>query len=88
MEQTKVIEELEWYVRKEFLQGDPSAELDAATPLLEWGILNSMNTAQLIAFVSERFDVAIAPQSVNAANFRDLASVAALVIEASPAQNG
>jgi clorobiocin biosynthesis protein CloN5 len=74
-----VVGELECYIRKEFLDADASAELSVTTPLLEWGILNSMSTAYLAGFIQDRFDVAVPPSAVTAANFRDIASISAMV---------
>lgn len=63
------------------LLGDPDSieELTPDAPLLEWGILDSLNTARLLAFVSERLDVHIPMESVVVENFRDVASIARLV---------
>jgi acyl carrier protein len=83
MNTTTITEELTAYVRREFLNDDPSAELTPTTPLLEWGILNSMSTARLIAYVHSRFEVAIPPRMIDANNFRDVRSVANLVAELS-----
>lgn len=74
-----VATELADFIRKEFLDGDPSAELTAATPLLGWGILNSMNTAYLATFIGTRYEVTVPPSSVTAANFRDIKSISAMI---------
>lgn len=74
-----IMDELEGFIRREFLNGDMSAELSPATPLLDWGILNSMNTAHLAAFIRERFGAAVPPSAVTAANFRDIASISSMV---------
>ncbi|HEX6471612.1 MAG TPA: acyl carrier protein [Streptosporangiaceae bacterium] len=79
LDPTRVRTELEQYIRTEFLDGDPSAELTATSPLLDWGVLNSMNTARVIAFAGERFGVTVPPREVTPANFRDLESLARLV---------
>jgi acyl carrier protein len=80
MEFTQVRHELETYIRAEFLDGDPSADLTATSPLLDWGVLNSMNTARLIAFAGERFGVPVPPQEVTPRNFRDLESITRLIL--------
>jgi acyl carrier protein len=78
---TSVMHELEGFIRKEFLDGDPSAELSMSTPLLDWGILNSMNTARLTAFIRDRFGAVVPPSAVTAATFRDIASISSMVIK-------
>jgi acyl carrier protein len=80
MEFTQVRNELEKYIRDEFLDGDSSAELTATSPLLDWGVLNSMNTARLITFAGEQFGVNVPPQEVTPANFRDLGSITRMVL--------
>ena len=80
MDFTQVRNELEKYIRDEFLDGDSSAELTETSPLLDWGVLNSMNTARLITFAGERFGVNVPPQEVTPANFRDLGSITRMVI--------
>lgn len=58
--------ELLTFIRESFLDGDPEGELDADTQLLELGILNSLNTAILIAHLGERFGVHVPSIDVTA----------------------
>src|SRR4029078_11081556 len=60
MDRSQVVAELAEYVRVELL-GDHAAELGPTTPLLEWGILNSMNTARLLTHIRERHGVNVPP---------------------------
>jgi len=85
---TVVTDDLLAYVRKEFLDNDDSADLTATSPLLEWGILNSMTTVRLVAHVKSEFGVAIPPQRMSAGNFRDIESIVQLVQELAPATSG
>ncbi|GAA1216914.1 acyl carrier protein [Prauserella alba] len=71
--------ELLGYIRSEFLFGDEDEELDTTTPLLEWGILDSLRTALLLGHVRERYGVNISPAKVQADNFRDVRAIAGLV---------
>jgi acyl carrier protein len=74
-----VLEVLTEYVSVRLL-GEPSApDLTARTPLLELGVLNSVETARLVAYIRETFGVRLAPASLTAGNFRDLESIAGLV---------
>lgn len=63
------------FIRREFLDGDPRGELTEETPLLEWGILNSFNTAVLIGWVREHFDREIPIEKVTSATFRTVTSL-------------
>jgi hypothetical protein len=67
------------FIAESFLDGDPKGELTESTPLLEWEVLNSMNSALLLNFLRERLRVDVPLASINAANFRDVASISKLV---------
>lgn len=71
-------DQLASYIRQEFL-GDSTASLEADTPLLEWGILNSMNTARLLTYIREEIGVTIPPTYITGTYFKNLGAVTALV---------
>jgi clorobiocin biosynthesis protein CloN5 len=73
--------ELLTFVRESFLAGDPEGELDVDTPLLELGILNSLNTALLVAHLGERFGVNVPLIDVTATTFKSVRSLSGLVHE-------
>ncbi|WP_409060699.1 phosphopantetheine-binding protein [Streptomyces sp. SYP-A7185] len=81
MEPTSVMNDIDAYIRKEFLDGDSSTDLTFTSPLLEWGILNSMNTTRLATFVSERYEVTVAPRDMSPDNFRTIENVARMVLD-------
>jgi acyl carrier protein len=81
MSHTEVVDELASYVRTEFLGDDRSAELGPTTPLLEWGILNSMNTAKLLTHIREQHGVNVPPTYLVGNNFKDLSRIADMVVE-------
>jgi clorobiocin biosynthesis protein CloN5 len=68
------------FIRDEFLWGDDDRELTESTPLLEWGIIDSLRTALLLAHMREKLGVFVSPAKINARNFRDVTSIAALVV--------
>ena len=47
------------YILGEFLPGENPAELTDATPLITGGILDSLATIKLVAFLEERFHIKI-----------------------------
>ncbi|HET9172181.1 MAG TPA: hypothetical protein VFN97_22325 [Actinospica sp.] len=71
------------FVRDTFLDGDPRGELDAGTPLLEWGVLNSLRMTQLLAFLREGLDetdrAKVPALQINAQNFKNIRTIAVLV---------
>lgn len=71
------------FVRETFLDGDPRGELEPTTPLLEWGVLNSLRMTQLLAFLREGLDetdrAKVPALQINARNFKDVRTIAELV---------
>jgi acyl carrier protein len=47
------------YILKEFLPGENPDELTDSTPLITGGILDSLATIKLVAFLEERFQIQI-----------------------------
>ncbi len=76
---------IEGFIRDRFLDDSDDQTLTATSPVLEWGILTSMNTAVLLVFIREQFDVAIPPMNITASNFRDVQSISTMVCELLPA---
>jgi acyl carrier protein len=79
MREQVILDTLRGYLNERILQ-DPAVTIEPDTPLLEWGILNSISTVQLIGFIRERFQVDVPPEEV-AGNFRDLRSITQLLAQ-------
>jgi acyl carrier protein len=79
MSQDDVTARLLGFIRDKFLGGDPKNELDESTPLLEWGVLNSMNTALLLNFLRDDLGITVPPIQINGQNFKSVKSITALV---------
>jgi acyl carrier protein len=77
----EVSEELIAFIRSKFLDGDPDRQLDQSTPLLEWGVLNSLNTVQLLTFIRDQFGVRVPATAINARGFRDVRNITELVTD-------
>jgi acyl carrier protein len=75
-----IFESLRAYVSERILQ-DSSVTIEPDTPLLEWGILNSISTLQLIGFIREQFQVDVPPEEVAGRNFKDLRSISQLLAQ-------
>jgi acyl carrier protein len=64
------------YLRASALGGDPGGELTDATPLFEYGLLNSIRTAELVAFIRDDLGVDVSGLDLTSAAIattRDLA---------------
>lgn len=64
-----------------WLQENVSAngELSDDYPLIEKGVLTSLQTVELVMFVEERFEVTVEDDEVNEENFATLGDIAVLV---------
>jgi len=80
VERTTIISKLKNYISDEILDGR-DAGLDAHTPLLEWGIINSLEIARLATFIHSCFDVELPEDRLIASNLRDLTSIAGLILD-------
>lgn len=47
------------YILKEFLPGESPDQLTDSTPLITGGILDSLGTIKLVAFLEERFKIQV-----------------------------
>lgn len=80
MQGQAIFESLRTYVSERVLQ-DPSVIIEPDTPLLEWGILNSISTVQLIGFIREQLQIEVPPEEVSGRNFKDLRSISQLLAQ-------
>lgn len=80
MQDQVILDALRRYVSERILQ-DSNVMIEPDTPLLEWGILNSISTVQLIGFIRERFQVDVPPEEVVGSNFKDLRSISQLLAQ-------
>lgn len=76
---TKTIElNLLSYVSKEILEGDDEG-LAPDTPLLEWGVLNSMEMTRLTAFIDREFHLKIPSDEIVPNNFLTIRTIASMI---------
>ena len=78
MGQSGVIQGLKEYVAKELLEGQDIG-LDETTPLLEWGVINSIEMARLVTFIENRWNVSVPEEMIVIQHFQSIESIAALV---------
>jgi acyl carrier protein len=72
------------YILQEFLPGESPESLDDTTPLITGGVLDSIATVKLIAFLEERYGVQIEPHEMNADYLNYLPDIAAIVTARQP----
>jgi acyl carrier protein len=79
MQRTEVMNALSDYIVNQILDGK-NIGLDEATPLLEWGVINSMEMIRLLNFIAQRFGIDIPAEKMIADHFTNLASITDLVL--------
>jgi acyl carrier protein len=67
----EMLGELKHFVVKELLDGRDTG-LDEHTPLLAWGVLDSLSVNVLISFTAEHLGIDVPPSEVTPANLKDL----------------
>jgi acyl carrier protein len=73
-----VLESLIQYIGEHMLNDEP-VQLTTETPLLEWGILNSVGTTRLVAYIRQQFGVRVPPGQMVRQNFQNIDCIANLV---------
>jgi acyl carrier protein len=88
MPDDEVLTKLVSFAQDNLRPSDMQEPIEATTPLLEMGILDSLKTAILLNFIRDELGVFVPPLEINARNFKDLTSIAAMVssTETAPAK--
>jgi acyl carrier protein len=77
--ESAVEEAIKEYILAEFLLGEDPAALTDATPLVTAGILDSIATLKVVAFLEERFKVTIAANETDVDHMNTVADMARMV---------
>ena len=67
------------YILDELLPGEDPAQLNDSVQLVKSGILDSIATLKLVAFLEERFQLELQAHEINLDNFNTLPEIAAIV---------
>jgi acyl carrier protein len=67
------------YILREFLPGEDPNELQEDTPLITGGILDSIATLKLVAFLEEQFGISVAAHEADVDHLNTIDDIAALV---------
>jgi clorobiocin biosynthesis protein CloN5 len=76
------------FIGEEFLSESERADLDAETPLLESGILDSLRVAVLLTFIREDLGVHVPLARLDMRNFADIQTLAAMLADVAPVRSG
>ena len=79
MKRIELIEQLQKYIVEQILDGQ-NVGLDEATPLLEWGVINSLEIVRLLSFIRKQFNIDIPSDQMIADNFVNLGVIADMVM--------
>lgn len=80
MERDALLDALRSFLIEEVLEGD-EAGLDPHTPLLQYGIINSISIAALVAFVDRRFSITVPPEKLVPENLTSLTAITDMLLE-------
>jgi acyl carrier protein len=75
-----ISESVKEYILKEFLPGEDPNELTDATPLVTGGILDSLATLKLVAFLEERFGITLQAHEADVEHLNTISDITELVL--------
>ncbi|MFB6614060.1 MULTISPECIES: phosphopantetheine-binding protein [unclassified Streptomyces] len=70
------------FVITEFLPGTPASELAVEHDLLNDGVIDSLGVLKLIAWVEDRFELAIGDEDLDPNNFRSVEAIDTFISQA------
>ncbi|GAB2958009.1 phosphopantetheine-binding protein [Nonomuraea fastidiosa] len=69
------------FVQDNLVQDGDDLTIDAHTPLLSSGLLDSLRTARLLTYLRKDLGIAVPAAKLDPENFRDVATIVAMVAE-------
>jgi peptidyl carrier protein len=75
-----LLDQLLHFVRNDLGLGELSEKIEADSPLLEWGVLDSVRTARLLAHIRSEYGLRIPPTDMTGEHFRTLETITALIL--------
>lgn len=79
MKRAEVLEQLQNYFVDQVLDGK-GAGLDETTPLLEWGLINSIEVVRLLNFMNKQFEIDLPMNLLTADNLADLSAITDMIL--------
>ena len=83
MDRAQVYTQLKDYFTYRVLDGIDE-EIDEYTPLLDWGFINSLEIAHLVAFIHETYGLDVPPGKMVPAVFQNLHTITNMVMAIAP----
>lgn len=74
----ELLSELTTYIEDRFLPEGESG-IKPNTPLLEWGILTSITTTELISHIQAQYGIIIPPEKILGSHFKNLDAIVQLL---------
>jgi len=75
----EIKEMIKGYILEEFLPGENPAELTESTPLITGGILDSLATIKLVAFIEEQFQIELQAHETMVEYLNTISDIAGLI---------
>jgi len=82
-----IVSTVRGFIVDKFLPGEDPGKLAPDTPLMTSGILDSLATLELVAFLEERYGIELEPADVDASRLGTLNGIAKLVTSKQGAGN-
>lgn len=79
-----MVADLKSFIVNEFLDGRGDG-FDEETPLLEWGVIDSISVAKLVAFVRERYGIEVPQSEISPPNLVNLSAFVTMLRRLQPA---
>ena len=76
---TEAAEDIKAYIVDQILDGRDADKLDVDTPLLEWGIIDSLTIVDLVEFVKSRFSIDLPASELVPQNLESIHAFTALM---------
>jgi acyl carrier protein len=67
------------FILDEFLPGEDPSELTPVTPLITTGVLDSVGTLKLVAFLEERFNIGLSAHEADVEYLNTISDITKLV---------
>jgi acyl carrier protein len=78
-DKAQIVDRVRDYILREFLPGEPPESLSNTTPLITGGVLDSISTVKLVAFIEQEFGVETRPHEMSPDYLDTVDDIATLV---------
>lgn len=81
---SEITETVKTYILQEFLPGEDPAELTETTPLITGGILDSIATLKLVAFLEDQYALTLRAHEADVEHLNTITDIVNLVLSKKP----